>query len=153
MERRGLLRKDWKCVPKCGKGERKTPSKNLAPQGKVENLHQKLEQFAKKNSLLLNPKFDWKISWMETHQGRCFCDWENRFCPCEHALEDLKRFGGICLCGVLCTKDKLLYYQTAHETKLLSPEEKKAAKERLKQQQKKNENVYQHIFKKRKRKG
>lgn len=90
---------------------------------------------------------------METHQGRCFCDWEKRFCPCEHALEDLKRFGGICLCGVLCTKDKLLYYQTVHETKLLSPEEKKAAKERLKQQQKKNENVYQHIFQKRKRKG
>jgi hypothetical protein len=100
--------------------------------------------------LFLNPKFDWKIGWMEEHQGRCFCDWEKRFCPCEHALEDLKRFGGICLCGVLCTKDKLLYYQKVRKTEPASPEEKKAAKERLKLQKKKNETAYQHIFKKRK---
>jgi hypothetical protein len=119
----------------------------------VENLHQKLEEFALKNGLFLNPKFDWKIEWMEAHQGRCFCDWEKRLCPCEHALEDLKRFRGICLCGVLCTKEKLVYYQKVRKLNPLTLEEKQANKERLKQQQKKSETVFKRIFEKRKKNG
>lgn len=87
---------------------------------------------------------------MQEHQGRCFCDWEKRSCPCEHALEDLKRFNGICLCGVLCTKEKLLYYQTVRATKELSRDEKAAAKERLKSAQKANEKLFDRITKKKK---
>lgn len=116
----------------------------------MQNLRQRLEEFAKKNEVFLNPKFDWKIEWMEAHQGRCFCDWEKRSCPCEHALEDLKRFNGICLCGVLCTKDKLLYYQTKRTAKPSSPEEKKAAKERLRRGQKANQELFDRITKKEK---
>jgi hypothetical protein len=90
---------------------------------------------------------------MEKHQGRCFCDWENRRCPCEHALEDLKRFRGICLCGVLCTKEKLMYYQKTRKLNPLTLEEKQANKERLKQQQKKSETVFKRVFEKRKKSG
>jgi hypothetical protein len=122
----------------------------LAPQGAAQNLRPRLEEFAKNNELFLNPKFRWKIEWMEQHQGRCFCDWEKRFCPCEHALEDLKRFNGVCLCGVLCTKDKLLYYQTVRRAKPLSPEEKKATKERLRREQKANQELFARITKKKK---
>ena len=127
------------------------PNRKLAPQGATQNLRPRLEEFAKNNGLFLNPKFAWKITWMQRHQGRCFCDWENRHCPCEHALEDLKRFNGVCLCGVLCTKDKLLYYQIARTVKPLSLEEKKTAKERLRRGQKANQELFDRITKKKKR--
>jgi hypothetical protein len=121
----------------------------LAPQGPAQNLRPRLEEFANNNELFLNPKFDWKITWMEEHQGRCFCDWEKRSCPCEHALEDLKRFNGICLCGVLCTKEKLLYYQkTMQSPKPLTPDEKRATKERLKREQKANLKLFDSVTKK-----
>jgi len=122
----------------------------LAPPGKAESLRPRLEEFAKNNELFLNPKVDWKIGWMEEHQGRCFCDWEKRFCPCEYALEDLERFNGICLCGVLCTKQKLLYYQKVQKASP-STSKKLATKEERGQQQKRNEALFKKVFKKRKR--
>jgi hypothetical protein len=124
------------------------PSKDLAPQGRVPDLRKRLQEFAEKNSLFLNPKFDWKIAWMEEHEGRCFCDWENRFCPCGQALEDLKRFNGCCHCGVLCTEEKLHYYLTQKPRKKPSPEEAKERKAKLKERQKENEKVYDRLFKK-----
>jgi hypothetical protein len=47
-------------------------------------------------------------------------------------------------------KDKLLYYQTMRTTKPLSPDEKEAAKEKLRREQKTNQKLFDRITKKRK---
>jgi len=99
------------------------PSRELAPKGNVEGLRKKLEDYALEHGLFIHETNAWKIEWMEEHQGRCYCDWENRFCPCQHIMEDLKTFNGVCHCALLCTKEKHDYY--LKKANLFKTQEKK----------------------------
>ena len=128
---------------------RRIPSRELAPQRKVEHLREKLEKYASEHGLFLNPLSEPKIQWMSEHEGRCFCDWEKRLCPCQFVMEDLHRFNGICHCGVLCTKEKLEYFLAPKKPrKELTPEEKAARKQAMKEKQKQNELLLKKILKK-----
>lgn len=127
------------------------PSRDLAPEGKVENLRQKLETFAKENSLLILEKNAWKIDWMAEHQGKCFCDWQNRVCPCGNVFQDLQRFNGNCLCCVFVTEAKLKVLNKPRKIVARTLEEQKAYKEKLKTKQKQNELLFNKLFKKEKK--
>lgn len=127
------------------------PSRELAPLGKTENLQEQLEAFAKTNSLLIFDKNRWKITWMAEHQGKCFCDWQNRSCPCKTVFQDLKTFNGNCLCGVFVTPEKLKILSKPRKTVVRTPEEKQKYKEDMKAKQRKNEKLYNKLFKKKKK--
>lgn len=127
------------------------PSRELAPLGKTENLQEQLEAFAKTNGLLIFDKNRWKITWMAEHHGKCFCDWQNRSCPCKTMFQDLKTFNGNCLCGVFVTPEKLKILSKPRKTVVRTPEEKQKYKEDMKAKQRKNEKLYNKLFKKKKK--
>lgn len=129
------------------------PSRDLAPQGKVEGLREKLEIFAKENELQIFEKNAFKIDWMIEHQGKCFCDWQARSCPCKNVFQDLKTFNGNCLCCVFVTPEKLKILSKPRKTVTRSSEEKKQYKEKMRAKQQANEKLFDKLFKKKKRKG
>lgn len=125
-------------------------NRDLAPKGKVKNLRQKIEAFAKKHNLVINEQNASKIAWMENHKGRCFCDWQNRECPCDKVMQDLVKFNGRCLCRILFTKEAL----EKHQAKKPRISHKKTAAEKAadKQKQKKYMNLFNKLFKKKRKK-
>jgi hypothetical protein len=131
----------------------RVPSRDLAPTGKVQHLRETLEAFAKDNGLLIFEKNAFKIEWMAEHQGKCFCDWQHRACPCKTVFQDLKTFNGNCLCTLFCTEEKLKVLSRARKTVVKSPEEQKAYKEQLKQKQRSNEKLFEKLFKKKKKRS
>lgn len=77
------------------------------PELKVD-LRQKMQDFADKHNLIINPYAEVRIEWMEEHGGRCYCGQDDsRICPCNFCLGDIKEFNGCCLCRVFVTKDKM----------------------------------------------
>ena len=83
------------------------PLTSEAPTGTVEDLHEKLRNFAEEKGLVIWEKRLWKIDWMSQHQGRCACDWVHRVCPCPEIDQDLQRFNGNCMCRVFFTPERL----------------------------------------------
>ena len=127
------------------------PSRNLAPMGKVEHLRETLETFAKEHGLLIFEKNSFKIDWMAEHQGKCFCDWQNRTCPCQFLFEDLAKFKGNCLCAVFVTTARANILNKPRKTKVRTQEEERGYKEIMKQKQKQNLVLYDKLFKKKKK--
>jgi len=77
-------------------------------QTKKVELKQKIQEFADKHKLIINPYAETKIEWMEKHGRRCYCEPDgSRICPCKFCLEDIKEFNGSCLCRVFVTEDKM----------------------------------------------
>lgn len=118
------------------------PSRDLAPKVKVTGLRKRIEAFAQAHGLFINEKNAWKITWMSNHEGRCYCDWQNRRCPCHMVMQDLHRFNGRCLCRVLWTKEALEKQQKIKR----KPSKKKTAADKVADRKKQKQNV--ELFKK-----
>ena len=127
------------------------PGRDLAPKGKVEYLRERIEAFAKENSLVIFEKNAFKIDWMIEHEGRCFCDWQNRKCPCDNVFQDIAKFNGNCLCCVFATGEKAEILSKPRKIVVRTPEEMKAYKEKMKQKQADNEKLFTKLFRKKKR--
>lgn len=72
-----------------------------------KEIRQNISIKADELGLVINPYMEHKIIWSENHGGRCMCDWKHRKCPCSEIGQDLIKYNGQCLCGVLVTKEKL----------------------------------------------
>lgn len=96
------------------------------PPEKKVGMRQKIQEFADKHNLIINPYAEAKIEWMETHGGRCYCEPDgSRICPCNFCLKDIKEFNGCCLCRVFVTDDKLKRIEKYRKQKSLNTSIKK----------------------------
>jgi len=128
------------------------PDRNLAPQIAAEGFKERVEAFAKQHDLDINPKNLFKVEWMQTHGGLCFCDpFSDRRCPCSSVFDDIGKFNGYCLCSVFYTHDKFKELQNRKPAKKLSPEEKRARKKRSVEKAKESKKLFDRLTKKRKR--
>ena len=82
-------------------------SREDAPEKEVD-VWSKLIEYAKDHNLVIDYGYTHKVEWMEKHGGLCFCDWKSgRVCPCNNVMSDLNKYNGQCLCGLLCTAERL----------------------------------------------
>ena len=104
---------------KSDKQEKKTPEKKVG-------MKQKMQGFANKHKLIINPYAETKIEWMEKHGRRCYCEPDgSRICPCKFCLKDIKEFNGCCLCRVFVTEDKMKRIEKYQKQKSLNMSIKK----------------------------
>ena len=120
-------------------------SRNEAPEKDVE-VWPKLLKYAEEHNFVIDYHYKHKVEWMEKHGGVCFCDWQSgRVCPCKNVMSDMNKYNGQCLCGLLCTKERLEQKEKQRKNKKIYVVDK----EKNKQKVKKTISLFNKIFKKR----
>ena len=108
------------------------------------DLKSRVKAHAEKYGFIINDHYNSKMDWMEQHGGRCFCDpFTERRCPCDSMFEDMKRFGGGCLCSVFMTPERFARFQKSHETPKTVVSEEEKSKRRIRREQKYKESLKQ----------
>ena len=113
------------------------------PEKHVPDLREQLIDLVTENGWVINYGMEHKLEYAENHGGRCWCDPENRRCPCPMELlqEDFSIFGGTCLCNLIMTEERLEHWHRTKENykkrqeleAQMTPEEHLAHRERLKE--------------------
>lgn len=107
----------------------------------------RLNAYSLEHGLSIDHHYDHKVEWMEKHGGLCFCDWESgRVCPCENVMSDLNKYNGQCLCGLLCTKERLEQKEKQRKNKKVHVVDKEKDIERAKE----TRSLFNKIFKNKK---
>lgn len=101
--------------------------------------------YADEHNLVIDMKLSHKVDWMEEHNGVCFCDWDSgRYCPCGNIASDFNRYNGQCLCGLLCSKERLEQKQKQRNNKKVSVVDNELNKKKAKE----TRSLFKRIFKK-----
>lgn len=111
---------------------------------KSAQIRADLKKFADENKLVLNPYCDHKIEWMEQHGAQCYCEPDgSRHCPCEHSLNDLIQFNGVCLCRVVMTPERL---EALKKYKARPKPENKAKSDESKKKEKESKDLLNKLY-------
>ncbi len=113
-----------------------------APVSKDFGLRDRIKSFAEKHNFIVSEFVEHKIKWSEEHEDRCFCDPDNRICPCNRVYEDMANFNGRCLCNLFWKPEAYenwKYYsnkpkkQVQEQLYIMSEQEYKEAKKKVRE--------------------